>query len=271
MVDISISNIAWQIHEEEKIRELLLDSGIHHVEIAPGKYFPGIFPYDNNDLQNCKMFWANKGIHIVALQSLLFDHPEMKIFEDTLSRINMLNHLEGCISLGSELGAHAVIFGSPGNRRIPKNKLSGYSGIAQDFFKALGDFAAIHGIYFCIEPNPKDYGTNFLCKTQEALDFIKKIDSNGLKLNFDTGTCIFNRENYKKILPEAIPYLGHFHISEPFLAPINQNTPIHQNLAEILLNENYRGTVSIEMKSVSPVDNFTNIKTAVRYISDLYR
>jgi D-psicose/D-tagatose/L-ribulose 3-epimerase len=195
----------------------------------------------------------------------------MKIFEDTFSRVKTLNHLMDCISLGEKLGARVVVFGSPNNRRIPDNKLSEYSGIAQDFFTELGDFAAKKNTYFCIEPNPKEYGTNFLCETQETIDFLKMIDNKGLKLNFDTGTCILNKENYKKILPDAIQYMGHFHISEPYLAPINQESKIHPDLAEILLCENYKGTVSIEMKSISPVDNFTNVETAVRYVSDIYQ
>lgn len=271
MVDIAISNIAWQPHEEEKIRAFLSSQDLHHIEIAPGKYFPDGILDDKTNIQQCKTFWESVNIHIVALQSLLFGHPEMKIFENTLSRVNTLNHLMACISLGSKLGAHAVVFGSPSNRKIPENKRSIYSNIAQEFFTVLGDFAAKQGTYICIEPNPKEYGTNFLCQTEEAIDFVRMIDNKGLKLNFDTGTCILNKENYKNILPKAIPYMGHFHVSEPFLAPINKNTKIHQDLAKILLNENYHGTVSIEMKAISPVDNFTNVEAALYYISDLYR
>lgn len=270
MIDISISNIAWQPHEEEKVRTFLSAQKIHCVEIAPGKYFPNSIPDDSTAIQQCKTFWKSFGIHIVALQSLLFGHPEMKIFGDTASRANTCNHLRKCITLGSYLGVKALVFGSPVNRKIPEDKMSQSSSIAHDFFNELGDFSVKNDTCFCIEPNPKEYGTNFLCQTQDALDFVK-IDNPGLKLNFDTGTCSLNKEDYKRYFPEIIPHIGHFHISEPFLESINQSATIHKDLAELLMNEKYTGTVSIEMKPVSSLDNFSNVMNAVRYVSELYR
>jgi sugar phosphate isomerase/epimerase len=61
----------------------------------------------------------------------------------------------------------------------------------------------------------------------------------------------------------------HFHISEPFLAPVGEGKVDHKSFANILAELNYQGWKSIEMKAQNPDSNIENVtealKTAIQY------
>ena len=64
-------------------------------------------------------------------------------------------------------------------------------------------------ITFCLEANPKVYGTKYLTHTNQALNLVKKINNKYFKLNLDLGTIISNNENYKKLIKNNIHQIGH--------------------------------------------------------------
>ena len=37
---LSVSNIAWDVEEDDAVAEVLRDLGVDQVDLAPGKYFP---------------------------------------------------------------------------------------------------------------------------------------------------------------------------------------------------------------------------------------
>ena len=266
---LSISNIAWNNSEEEYIASLMQQIGIKGIEIAPSKILPNFAKLKNVDIIKYKDFWQNKGVEIVAMQSLLYGHPEMKIFYDKTTRENTLEHLKLCVDIGEKLGAKALVFGSPKNRYIPDNSID-FEDTAIEFFDLIGTYCYEKGIVFCMEPNPKEYGANFICNTEEALDFVKTVNNEGLKMNIDTGTIIANNEDYKRFLKEALAYAGHIHISEPFLNPIDPNRIIYKELADILRRFNYSKNISIEMKPLSENDNAENVRNTLISMSQLY-
>ncbi len=154
------------------------------MEITPGKLLHE--KINKEEVFKYKHFWNKKGIEIVAMQALLYGHPELKIFEDEKTREKTLEHFKKCIDLGALLGIKALVFGSPKNRNIPDQAKKDHRKIAMDFFDRIGTYASSKKIFFCIEPNPKEYGTNFICTTQEAFNFVRALDNTGIKINVVT-------------------------------------------------------------------------------------
>lgn len=268
---LSISNIAWLAYENSEVLQLMNANGFSGLEIAPTSIWSNVVDVAKKDIFAFKEHVNENGIDIVAMQSLLYGHPEMTIFNEREARNLTLTHLKKCIDLGVELGVSAYVFGSPKNRCIPAQKGPEYQRIAFDFFNNLGDYAYENGGVLCIEPNPESYGTNFINSTVEALKFVKLIDNPGLKINVDTGTIIENREDYYNILKGSMDYIGHVHVSEPFLNPIDKTRSEHSGLAMLLKTQGYCRYVSIEMKKVSETSCISNVKDALDYISKLYR
>jgi sugar phosphate isomerase/epimerase len=267
---LSISNIAWGIKEDENIASLMQQTEIKGLEIAPSKIVSEFSKINGIDVIKYKDYWLSKDIEIVAMQSLLFGHPEMTIFYDEMSRENTFNHLKFCIDVGKMLGAKAFVFGSPKNRYIPTESKIIAKDIANEFFDRVGTYCHKNGVVLCLEPNPGEYGANFLCSTKDAFDFVQEVDNRGLMINIDTGTMIMNNEDYKEIMRTSLDYAGHIHISEPFLNPIDPNRSIYNELANILKYSNYSGSVSIEMKALTEDNNVENVRKALIFIKKIF-
>ena len=117
-----------------------------------------------------------------------------------------------------------------------------------------------------MEPNPEIYGTNFLNTTTEAVDFVKKINNQGLKVNVDMGTIIHNNESLD-VIANNIDFINHIHISEPYLEPITERE-IHTELYKLLKKYSYGNFISIEMKNTNDIQL---VKNAIHYITNVFK
>ena len=210
------------------------------------------------------------GIRVAAFQALMFRYPEVSIFEGTTARNKILKHLRGVLEFLNQIGATVAVFGSPKNKirgALPHNKAI---GIAKDFFIQIAEQAKIFNVIFCIEPTPTAYGADFICNTQEAVDFVKTVGHESLKINLDIGSSILNGEDIEKIIYKNIDYVGHVHISEPYLKAINLNRPLHRSIAKTLDDSNYNGVVSIEMRP-SDRQKIENISKIISFVKNIYQ
>ena len=117
-----------------------------------------------------------------------------------------------------------------------------------------------------MEANPIIYNTNYINDTRAAIELIRKVNSDGFKLNLDVGTMIYNQEDIDELVGN-VGLINHVHISEPGLKPI-ESREIHSKLKDILLSEGYMGFVSIEM---GKVDNAEILEETTKYIAEVYR
>lgn len=184
------------------------------------------------------------------------------IFENEKDAEELIRYTMEAIDFAKEIGCRNLVFGCPKNRNI-NNYNKDYPKAIQ-FFKNIGKYALEKDVVVAIEPNPVIYNTNFLNYTKEAIDFTKEINMDSIKVNYDLGTVIYNKEDIN-ILKGNIEYINHIHISEPNLELI-KNKPIHKELIEILKEINYNNYVSIEMKKS---DNIANVKGVIEYIDSI--
>ncbi len=265
---IAISNIAWEHSEDTTIATILQKYNIQGIEIAPTKIWTDPTNVTNDDAKAYKHFWKTQGIAIVAMQSLLFGHPELALFENAVSRKNLLNYLKKIINLASILGVKAMVFGSPKNRQKGKLDEKTAQEIACGFFTAVGSVAKQYDINFCIETNPKVYGTDFLTTTDEVIKFIKIVNHPNINVHLDTGAMEVNNEDYESTIITSLPFF-HFHISEPNLSPVPQ-TVNHAQVAAVLRKINYDKWVSIEMRAEQSA-NSTQINKTLDFVTKTYR
>lgn len=266
---ISISNIAWQLEEEEKIAQIMQEMAIQGVEIAPTKIWPSPLSATRQEIEEYRNFWQSRGIEIIAMQALLYGRPDLTIFESEQQRKETINYLIGIIELGSKLGAKVLVFGSPKNRQIKQFSSSEAEEIAIDFFFQLGEIAVKHGLIFCIEPNPIDYGCDFIINSRQGFDLVNKTHSLGFGLHLDLAGMTLSGEEIKPALEYGISRLCHFHISEPFLGEVGEEKVDHQTYGQALKDFDYQGWKSIEMRAQDSQDNSKNVikalKTAIKY------
>lgn len=172
-------------------------------------------------------------LEISSMHSLLFD-TNCKLFQSEENLKTTENILMKAIDFASEINCKNLVFGSPKNR-MTASKEDYKKAII--LFRKLGDYAFSKNTNFSLEANPKIYGTNFINTTDDAINFIKQVKSEGFKLNLDFGTVITNNENLH-LISENIYLINHVHISEPFLEPILPRKE-HRELYDILKANGY--------------------------------
>lgn len=259
---LSISNIAWEEKYDEEMYEFIARNKYNGLEIAPTRLIKEN-PYSHiEEIQKiAKQLKEKYELNICSIQSIWYGKNE-KIFESEEERRELLNYTKKAIDYASAINCGNIVFGCPKNRNI-KNLKTDYE-IAVEFFREIGNYAKQKNVCFSIEPNPTIYNTNFINTTKEAIELVKIIDNEGIKLNIDLGTIIQNDEDIE-ILREHTNLINHVHISEPNLEIIKERK-IHNDLIDILKEENYQGYISIEMKKNNDIEN---VKQIIKYVKQI--
>lgn len=259
---LSISNIAWRPEHDTEMYQYLHDCGFTGLEIAPTRLFPES-PYDKlSDAAS----WASKlesqfNLEVPSMQSIWYGHQE-KIFGTAQERKILIAYTKKAVDFAESIGCPNLVFGNPRNRDT--DDVAGNYATAIDFFKEIGNYAYEHNTCIAIEANPTIYNTRFMNTTEQAVEMAYKSGSQGVKVNVDLGTIIYNDEDveYLRQIPE---YINHVHISEPGLAIIEQRE-LHQQLFDILADINYDRFVSIEMSNRG---DLSLVKQIVDYLKSL--
>lgn len=260
-MNLSISNIAWDIAYDDLIYGIMIKMGFMGLEIAPTRIFP-VGPYDHL----CEAAdWKDKigmeyGLKISSIQSIWYGRNEM-MFGNSDERKALILYTKKAIEFAEVIGCPNLVFGCPKNRSVSMKE---DAEIAVDFFRTVGDYAFKHNTTISMEANPTIYNTNFINFTKDAIDIVERVNSKGFLLNLDVGTMIENKES-AEILNGKEHLINHVHISEPGLKTIKKRS-LHRELAEILRNAKYGKYVSIEVGRQENPDALSEMMEYVREI-----
>jgi sugar phosphate isomerase/epimerase len=254
-VKLAISNLAWPLDQEERVARLLMHLDISGVELAPTKIWPDLTCTTAAARQAYRKKWKQYGMEVVAVQSLLFGRPELVIFGDRATREKTLEYLGMVIVLCADLGAPALVFGSPKNRRLGSLDRQSAWPIAVEFFGRLGEMAAREGTAVVIEANPPEYQSDFITCAQQAIELVQAVNHPGLRLHLDSACMALAGDDPVQSIEGGARLLTHFHISEPYLAPVGEVTAVdHGRFADALRRVGYGKWISIEMRQPEPFD-----------------
>lgn len=239
---LAVSHIAWEPDEEAAAAAILARHGVSAVEVAPARV--------GADPRAYRAGWEARGFRIVAMQALLFGHPELALFEDEAGRRAMAEHLKRVIALGGTLGASALVFGSPRNRRRGALEPARALDVAVGFFGDLGRHAVDHGTCLCIEPNPPDYDCDFVTTSAEGRALVEAVGSPGFALHLDGAAMAMVGEDIASAVSACAPFLRHCHLSASRLEPpCGVAGAAARDTLRALHGVGYAGHVSIEMRS----------------------
>ena len=265
---LAISNIAWQADEEPGIARALRDADVRYVEVAPTKISTAPLDLTPADVRRYREFWSEHGISIVAMQALLFGRPDLHVFGTAENRRETTEYLGRMIEIGALLGAETLVFGSPKNRLTGSLAESEVRAIESEFFGRLGELAAAAGIRFCVEPNPADYGCDYVQTLGDVQRLLRDVPSPGLGLHVDTGQMTLSGEP-AGLLERLELEIQHFHVSEPHLVAAGTGGTRHEEFAAALRRGNYGRWISIEMRAGGP-RNLESVLRAVQVTRSVY-
>jgi sugar phosphate isomerase/epimerase len=268
---LAISNIAWDVTEDEQVAGLLRAAQVDAIDVAPGKYFPDPAVADATDIRRVRAWWAGRGIEITGMQALLFGTSGLNMFGETRSQAAMIDRLASVCRLGAGLGARCLVFGSPKNRDRQALADDEVQDIAVRFFRRLGDVAAEHDVVICLEPNPPAYGCNFMIDTDEAAAVVRLVGHPAVRLQLDTGALALNDEDPEQILARHGELIGHAHASEPHLVVLGDGDARHADVARAISRHASIGLITIEMVAATAEPHLVAIGRAIRLADRFYR
>ncbi len=260
-MNLAISNIAWEEHQDESVYHIMKKYGFSGLEIAPTRIFPEA-PYAKLDEA---AEWSQKlkeeyNFVVPSMQSIWFGRQE-NLFDSGEERRTLMEYTRKAIDFAAAIGCKNLVFGCPRNRNCPE-------GAEPDtvipFFKELGDYAVSRGTVIGMEANPPIYNTNYINDTISALELIRQVASEGFMLNLDVGTMIQNQEKISELAGQ-VRYISHVHISEPGLKIIEKRN-IHRELKELLMAEHYAGYISVEMGKTVTLSELSEILQYIREV-----
>lgn len=263
---LSISNIAWDKAHDEEMYLFLSSIGFDGLEIAPTRIWTSD-PYNQIDsaVEYKKRLFEKYGLVVSSMQSIWFGKTE-RIFGAKEERDSLIEYTKKAYEFAHALGCNNLVFGCPRNRIVPEIAKNEVASIIEEFFGRLSILAVQNDVVLAIEANPTIYNTNFINYTKEAYDLVKQIDKDGLRLNYDLGTVIYNKEKIED-LENYISLINHIHISEPKLAMVSFGD-IHKKMHQIVNEAKYEKFVSIEMGNI---DDITRVKECCLSLKEIFR
>ena len=265
---LAVSNIAWPVEQDAAVAAALSTLRVQAIEVAPTKIWPSPLEATGVQIDAYRRFWETRGLSIVAAQSLLFGQPHLTLFENAATRSRTLEYLRGMIRVCGQLGAEALVFGSPRNRQVGDADQTAAWQAAVEFFGRLGEAAAEVGTVIAMEANPPEYGADFVTRATKALELVRAVNHRGFRLHLDSA-CMTLAGDPVTLIGESLQLLQHFHISEPGLAAIGSGAVKHAEFALQLRAHAYGRWISIEMREGQPF-TLDALSAAVRYATDIY-
>ena len=252
---LAVSNIAWQPPDDPAILPLLRDRGVTGIEVAPTKLWPDWQGATPAAAAAYRERLADQGFAVPALQAILFGKPDCTLFDPAGSH-RLLEHMALVAGLAASLGAPVQVLGAPGNRRRGALAMPEAIKIAAEVLRRAGDVCAAHGTCLCIEPNPPQFGCDFVTTSAEGAALVRAVAAPGLGLHLDAAGMLLAGEDGAAAIAAHVGLLRHFHASEPDLGGFAAPRVDHRRLGAALAAGGYRGWVSIEMRATAdPADD----------------
>lgn len=260
---LACSSLAWLDASDTEAAAVVSGCGLDAIELVPTRYWRSLDHAPPDAVDRLRDWWLERGLRIVAIQSILHGRPDLMLFDSDVARGALTEYLVAALRVASRLGAGAVVFGAPRNRRRGTFSARDAERIAVPFFRDIGARALDLGTCLCVEPNPAEYGTDFMNTTAETANLVRLVDRPGIGLQLDAGVMALTRADVRRDVADNIALVRHVHASEPFLAPTTAAGSVHPTLADALRTAQFVGYVSLEMKP-GPLD-------ALRRAADVLR
>jgi sugar phosphate isomerase/epimerase len=257
MTALAVSNIAWSYANRLRAYDVLKEHDIDGLEIAPGLLFAEeADPFEPSPAGlNARLReLETAGLRLVSMQSLLFGVEGAELFGQPDAVDRLVHGLKRAIKLAGRTGIPNLVFGSPRQRITPPGMTAAeIADHARNILRRLGDLAAANRTVLALEPNPAEYGTNFMTNYADTLEMVKVVDHPNITLNFDVGALHMTSSfpSVAAYLREARTHISHVHLSAPFLGPAPASAEETAEVLAGLADIGFDRAASIEMKADS--------------------
>jgi sugar phosphate isomerase/epimerase len=266
-VKLAVSNIAWEPKELETHLTLLKNLECEGVEIAPSCIWPEPVNTSEVERKRLERLIKDYGLELVGFHALLYNHPELKIFDSTETLKETASYMQELIHLCRDLGGRVMVFGSPRNRERKFRTQEECLSIANDFFHFLATEAEKYNVFICIEPLYQN--CDFITSSLEGLSMVNQVNHPNFRLHLDIRAMQEAGEDFYRVFSMCAEVLEHIHVGDSNLSPPGYDGFNHRAIATALRKSGYNKYVSIEMRQgFGPSQKV--VEESVRYIKSCY-
>ena len=266
MIDIAISNIAWNNNNFEEALSILKQEKIKKIELSLNKIFKEPILEPENSFIDLKNLLQKYDLEVVATHSLFYTKKKYNLFDRKGYKI-LNNYLLGIEKIMKIFNSNKIIFGSGSCRNIfdaKNDNVKVFINFIQDFFEKSEN----KNSQILIEPLSK-VETNFINNCNEAMSIIKAINTDRLNLHIDLKSSMNEKEDFDFIFKNYFNYIKHIHISDNNLEAPSEKSGYHESFSDILKKYNYKGCVSIEMKEINPWSK-KELSSTLNFVKEMY-
>ena len=245
-MQLAVSNIAWDQHDDPQVLKLLRKYSVSGIELAPTKIWAGWQGADFKAADKYKLFLHSEGFAAPAMQAILFAKPELQVFRRE-SWGDFVEHFKLLAELALGLEVKTLVFGAPKSRKRNYLSYKEATFMAVELFSRLAEVVSGSGAVIGLEANPVEYGCDFMTTLADVKEVVRLVNRPEVQVHVDSAAIHMCKGDFSKEI-SALDSFCHYHISEPLLAPIAGGEVAQDEGYKVLKALAYEGWVSIEMK-----------------------
>lgn len=207
--------------------KILYHKNINYIEIPLTKILDN-YHFDKNKLDNFLNKIKKYSIQVSSIQSIFYKKENLNIFNES-NHNEILDHLLNVFEISNYIGAKNIIFGSPINRKLNNLVKKDAENIAINLFKKISLLCIEKNLFFCIEPNAKIYGCDYINNINQAIEFVQKVNSPNILINADTGNMSLENDDLSKV-SKFTKLIANFQISEKNLTSLQNGFIDHEKI-----------------------------------------
>jgi sugar phosphate isomerase/epimerase len=264
----AICNETFEGWDHAQVCRTVADLGYQGLEIAPFTLAPRIGEVSAEKRRTLRRQAEECGLKVIGLHWLLaktegfhLNSADAGVRRRTAEYLGELAHC--CRDLGGDL----MVFGSPGQRRVPVGATrSEATNWAAEAFRQAAPVFADCGVNLCVEPlAPAE--TDFITTVEEGLDLIRRIDHPNFKLHLDVKAMSAESRPIPELVRRYGGQAGHFHANDANRRGPGFGDTDFKPIFRALKDSAYQGWVSVEVFDYTP-DPVTIARESIAYMRE---
>lgn len=268
MTKYAICNETFEGWEHSRICGQVAELGYEGLEIAPFTLAPRITDVSAARRMELRRQSEAAGLKIIGLHWLLAKTEGLQLTApDPAVRRRTADYLLELARCTRDLGGDLMVFGSPGQRRVPAGATKAQAAdYAVDTFQmALPGFID-NQVRLCLEPlSPPE--ADFINTCAEAVQIIERIKHPLFMLHLDVKAMTTETTPRPELIRRYAAITGHFHANDANLRGPGFGAVDFVPIFQALGDARYPGWVSVEVFDYTP-DPVTIARESIRYMRE---
>jgi sugar phosphate isomerase/epimerase len=268
-MNYAICNETFEGWDHGRVCGTVAKLGYKGLELAPFTLAPRITDVTAARRQELRRQAEDHGLKIIGLHWLLAKTEGLQVTAaDPAVRQRTADYLVELARCCRDLGGELMVFGSPGQRRIPAGhtRPQAVDNIVDTFRRAARGIEDT-GVRLCLEPlSPPE--ADFINTCDEALEILGKLGHKNFVLHLDVKAMSTEEVITPELIARHGQTAGHFHAND-----VNRRGPGFGDtdfvpIFRALKASGYPGWVSVEVFDYSP-DPETIARESIRYMKEV--